>query len=424
MPILRYGNRGALVDFLQTALLRAGYAPGPADGVFGPRTQNAVIAFQRDRGLRPDGVVGPVTEQALTPWYLGSVSHTVRGGDTLYRLARQYGSTVRAIEVANPGADPMALRIGSTLTIPLGFPVVPTNIRFSSAAVYWSVRGLAARYPFVNFGEFGGSVMGKPLYWLSLGRGDRLVFYNAAHHANEWITTPVLLHYAEELASAYAAGGNLHGRSASEIWERATIYIAPAVNPDGLDLVTGALSEGPWYDGAVYLSRNYPDIPFPDGWKANIRGVDLNLQYPAGWEQAREIKFAQGFTLPGPRDYVGAAVLTAPESQAMVRFTQRLDPALILAYHTQGEEIYWKFQDIEPPGGRELALRFASASGYTVQEVPYASGFAGYKDWFIQEFNRPGYTIEAGRGENPLPIEQFGQIYADNRGILTLAALG
>jgi g-D-glutamyl-meso-diaminopimelate peptidase len=59
-----------------------------------------------------------------------------------------------------------------------------------------------------------------------------------------------------------------------------------------------------------------------------------------------------------------------------------------------------------------------------VQEVPYASGFAGYKDWFIQEYNRPGYTIEAGRGENPLPIEQFGQIYAENRGILTLAALG
>jgi g-D-glutamyl-meso-diaminopimelate peptidase len=121
---------------------------------------------------------------------------------------------------------------------------------------------------------------------------------------------------------------------------------------------------------------------------------------------------------------VGTAVLTAPESLSMFRFTQGLDPALTLAYHTQGREIYWKFQDIEPPGGRELAQRFALASGYTVEDVPYASGFAGYKDWYIQDYNRPGYTIEAGSGENPLPIGQFNQIYTDNRGILTLAALG
>ena len=35
---------------------------------------------------------------------------------------------------------------------------------------------------------------------------------------------------------------------------------------------------------------------FQVGWKANIKGVDLNLQFPAGWEKAKEIKYAQGFT--------------------------------------------------------------------------------------------------------------------------------
>jgi len=57
-------------------------------------------------------------------------------------------------------------------------------------------------------------------------------------------------------------------------------------------------------------------------------------------------------------------------------------------------------------------------------ETPYASSFAGYKDWFIQQFRRPGYTIEVGTGENPLPLEQFDEIYLDNLGILVVAALG
>ena len=52
--------------------------------------------------------------------------------------------------------------------------------------------------------------------------------------------------------------------------------------------------------------------------------------------------------------------------------------------------------------------------------TPYNSGFAGYKDWFIQSYDLPGYTIEAGQGQNPLPLSQFADIYRENEGILTL----
>lgn len=251
------------------------------------------------------------------------------------------------------------------------------------------------------------------------------MIYSAAHHANEWITTPLILKFIEELAEAVQNQGRLYGVEARNIVRAATIYTVPMVDPDGVDLVTGAIETGTLqYAAAQRLSDNYPKIPFPVGWKANLLGVDLNLQYPAGWLRAREIKFSQGYTRPGPRDYVGRAPLNQRESIALADFTQEIDPALVLAYHTQGKVIYWQFQDYAVPDARALGEEFARLSGYELSDTPYESSFAGYKDWFIQKFRRPGYTIEAGSGQNPLPIEQFPEIYRDNLGILVTAALG
>ena len=67
-----------------------------------------------------------------------------------------------------------------------------------------------------------------------------------------------------------------------------------------------------------------------------------------------------------------------------------------------------------------IGQQFSRVSGYELAEVPYNSSFAGYKDWFIQNYNRPGYTIEAGIGENPLSVEQFSEIYSENFSILVL----
>ena len=423
MRILKYGSTGPSVELLQLALNRAGFGELATDGVFGTKTKNAVLRFQSLNGLVADGIVGPATHRALVPWYTGFATHRVHRNDTLWSIAELYDSTLRAINIANPGLVAENLQVGSVVTVPLPFDIVPQNISFTSALTAYCVRGIAARYPFVRIGEVGKSVMGRTLWYLSAGRGDRRVFYNAAHHANEWITVPVLLKFCEQYARAYAYGEKIFGFAASEIFDRTNIYIAPCVDPDGVDLVTGELGSGEYFENAKRIAANYPSIPFPSGWKANISGVDLNLQYPAGWEQAREIKYAQGIVSPAPADFVGEAVLSAPESRAMYDDTKKFDPALVLAYHTQGEVIYWRFLDYMPVGSADIARVFSSVSGYSAEETPYASGFAGYKDWFIQDFNRPGYTIEAGLGVNPLPIEQFDGIYRQNLGILTLGAV-
>ena len=303
--------------------------------------------------------------------------------------------------------------------------IVPTDIPMTSQLAVRSIENIARTYPFVRTELLATTNWGRPIWALVIGSGPRRVLYSGAHHANEWITATVLLKFAEDYAAAIQSGGTIAGQNAQELSQYATIYIVPMVNPDGVDLVTGVLQPNDeQYERALALAREYPNIPFPDGWKANLEGVDLNLNYPAGWLLAREIKYSQGYTRPGPRDYVGRAPLNQIESLALYDFTFRVDPELVLAYHSQGQVIYYQYGGIEIPGARELAERFAELSGYAIEDVPYASSFAGYKDWFIQQFRRPGFTIEVGTGVNPLPISQFDEIYAHNQPILVSAALG
>ena len=422
MRTLREGSRGPAVQLLQLGLNRAG-ASLQTDGRFGPATRQTVAAFQSRMGLKPDAIVGALTHRALRPWYTGYLTHRVQRGESFWSIAQLYGTQLDAVIEANPALAPESIPLGANLTVPLPFPVVPTDIDYCAELVACCVEGLAARYPLLRAGAIGRSAMGKPLWSLHMGQGANRVLYNAAHHANEWITTPVLLRYAEELGEAAAKGGSLMGTKAAEILDYASVTLIPCVNPDGMDLVTGELSQGREYEEARRIAADYPRFPFPRGWKANLRGVDLNLQYPAGWEQARKNKFALGVISPAPGDFVGEAPLTAPESRALYDYTRAFDPALTLSLHTQGEVIYWKYLDVEVPGAQEIAALFADLSGYTAEDTPFASGFAGYKDWFIQDYRRPGFTLELGRGVNPLPISDFDAIYERVRGILILGAL-
>lgn len=303
--------------------------------------------------------------------------------------------------------------------------IVRTDMPITAAENERVIQELVRKYPFLRTEVIVNTAFQRPVSTLVMGNGPRKVIFTASHHANEWITTLVLLEFAEEFAQAIQTGDRIHDQDARALAEQVTIYMVPMVDPDGVDLVVGAIRPGSiQYDLAKRLAENYPAIPFPDGWKANLLGVDLNLQYPAGWLQAREIKFMQGFTQPGPRDYVGRAPLNQLETRALAEYTRYIDPALVLAFHSQGKEIYWQFGDIQVDGAEELGQKMADASGYTLANVPYESAYAGYKDWFIQEFRKPGYTIEVGEGVNPLPIDQFDEIYKDNLPILILAALG
>ena len=421
--VLRFTDTGPAVQLLQLALNRALYGPLETDGIFGLRTREALLRFQTANALAADGIAGRRTHEALLPWYTGSLRHRVRRGESFYSIARLYGARPDAVELANSELQPGNLPVGATVTVPLPFRVVPTEIDCCSALTAYCVRGLCLRYPFLTSSAYGRSVMGRPLWALRLGSGENRVLYSAAHHANEWVTALLLLSFVEELCEAFAVGGTVFAQSAGEIFSYARLCFAPLVDPDGVDLATGELQSGERYDSARAIAARWPEIPFPTGWKANILGTDLNLQYPALWEKARAIKAAAGVRGPAPKDYVGSAPLSAPESRALWDLTRSFDPALVTAWHTQGEVIYWLFEGSAPPASADIVGSFAAVSGYAPAETPPSASYAGFKDWFIQDFRRPGFTIEAGRGVNPLPLSDFPAIRSRCLGILTLAAL-
>ncbi len=264
--------------------------------------------------------------------------------------------------------------------------------------------------PFLRLSYIGESVMGKPIPAIQVGNGKVKVHYNAAFHANEWMTSLLMMVFLEEYTSAIGTDGYMLDQRATELFNQISLFIVPMVNPDGVDLVHfGAGASHPYYESLFQWNQGSTDY---SQWKSNIHGVDLNDQYPAHWEQEKLRRSPEG---PGPRDYPGTAPLTEPEAVALAAFTQHHNFGLVMAFHTQGREIYWNYRDYEPEQAYGIAKQLAKVSGY--EAIKLTDSDAGYKDWFIQEYRRPGFTIEAGYGCNPLPMDQFTEIYEEVRPI-------
>ncbi|MDK2810756.1 MAG: g-D-glutamyl-meso-diaminopimelate peptidase [Petroclostridium sp.] len=422
MRILSLGSVGTDVMKVQAVLKKIGYNPGLIDGVFGEQMQQAVIQFQKNNGLNSDGIIGPDTYQILERFLLGYDLYRITPRDTLYNLAGKYYINVNRILVANPGINPSSLRVGQEIVIPYSMNVVDTNINYTYEIMERDIKGIKARYPFIEAGIAGQSVLGRNLYYIKLGDGPNQVFYNAAHHALEWITSVVLMKFVEDFASAYAEGRSIRGYNVRAIGKQSTIYIMPMVNPDGIDLVLNGLqADNPYYEELIRWNNGRTN--FSEVWQANIRGVDLNHNYDAAWELSKQAEPRYGIYGPGPTRYSGPCPESEPESKAVADFTRTHNFRLVLAYHSQGEVIYWNFMNMASPKVRKIGEALSQITGYALDETYGIASFAGYKDWFIQEYRRPGYTIEVGLGKNPLPISQFDKIYNDNIRLLLQAAL-
>ena len=142
--------------------------------------------------------------------------------------------------------------------------IVPTNVTYNYSLMSQNLASLNRTYPFLNIQTVGNSVLGKNIYVVRLGKGTKKVFYSASIHANEWITSVLLMKFIEDYCIAYNNNSRLYGYSVRRLFNSVSIYIMPMVNPDGVDLVTGNLNKYSLaYLNALNISREFPDIPFP-----------------------------------------------------------------------------------------------------------------------------------------------------------------
>jgi g-D-glutamyl-meso-diaminopimelate peptidase len=340
-----------------------------------------------------------------------SQEYQIRAGDNLWEIARARNLSLGAILLVNPNVNPNRLQIGQRIRVPLRITwrLVQGHQNYDYSLLMNDIRRLQGVYPFLLVSSIGNSVLGKDVPEVLIGNGGKRVHYNGSFHANEWITTPIIMTFLNDYLLSLTNQNSLRELSTYRLYQQTTLSIVPMVNPDGVDLViNGPPANETWRNRVIQLNRGSRDF---SGWKSNIRGVDLNDQFPARWE----LEKARNTAPAGPRDYPGEKPLSEPEAIAMAELTRRRDFARVLAFHTQGEVMYWGFEDLEPPESEVIVNEFSRVSGYT--PVKTIESYAGYKDWFIQDWRRPGYTIECGTGTNPLPLSQFDEIYQETLGI-------
>lgn len=288
-----------------------------------------------------------------------------------------------------------------------------------AGAVQGMVYALRGRYRFLDALPVGGSVLGRDITALMLGSGRERVLYAGGFHGQEWITSWVLLRLCEDICEAISQDGHIQEIDFRRALSGRSLIFVPQVNPDGVAIALhGSASAGRYAEQVAALGGDTPGL-----WQANARGVDINHNFNAGWALLQEMERKKGIDGPAPRQWRGPQPESEPETQAITALCRKARFRHVVAMHAQGEEIYWRYGPRTPPCARVMAEVMASASGYTAADPEGLASHGGFKDWFIEETGRPGFTIELGRGVNPLPVESFEAVYEKAQEMLLLAAL-
>lgn len=269
---------------------------------------------------------------------------------------------------------------------------------YDSKILNHNINYLLQQYPFIKSKIIGHSVLNKKINELTIGTGKVKTHFNAAFHGNEWITSIALMYCIENYARLLVKGN----KTLLNRFKTMSLSIVPMVNPDGVDLSIHGKRAALQYEHSV-LKFNQQNEDF-SRWKANINGVDLNKQFPARWEETRENAPQQ----PHYRDFPGYKPFSEPETKAIKQLVEENNFKRIYAFHTQGEEIYWGFDSFEPPISHNISQRLQQLTEY--KAIQYINNYAGFKDWFIKAYQKPGFTIEFGHGENPLSLNQLQKI--------------
>ncbi len=289
-----------------------------------------------------------------------------------------------------------------------------TNIDYLT--VTKAIKDFKQLFPFLQTEIIGKSCGGRDITALKIGRSEEYVLFTATFHGSEHITSNTLLMFIEDLCSALKNGTELAGLNIRRVMTGRSIIFVPLVNPDGAEISIHGPSAAGQLEGTVKKISKGDYIH----WNANLRGVDINHNFNADWERLHTLERESGILVPSMTRFGGYKAESEPETQALVKLCRTYRIRHAIALHSQGEVIYWEYGPKKPPRAQKMAEIMATASGYELSSPEGLAVGGGFKDWFIKEFNRPAFTVEIGKGENPLPIKDCEAIYRQIAEMLVL----
>lgn len=291
------------------------------------------------------------------------------------------------------------------------------NTPYTYSEMENDISSLCSKYSFLTVSSIGKSLVGRSIPLISLGAGKKSVLYVGTHHGMEWITSILLIKYVNDMCEYISKKGSFLGHDAEEFFFHRKVYVVPMLNPDGVELqINGRDDMNPLTERLYTMSGG--DFSF---WQANGRGVDLNHNYDAGFDEYKKLERDMGIPEGAPTKYSGAYPFSEPECSCLASFIRSTDISMLIALHTQGEEIYYDYNGHIPKSALTIAKKLSDLSGYALSKPEGSACYGGLKDWFISEFYRPAYTIECGKGVNPLPQKDANIIYEQVKKMLFLS---
>jgi g-D-glutamyl-meso-diaminopimelate peptidase len=278
---------------------------------------------------------------------------------------------------------------------------------------------LKNQYPWLKLFTIGKSVLGRRIYALGIGNLRSLNLFVGAVHAQEWLTTSLLVRFAEDVCQSIQRKTAFAGIAFDRVLLEKGMVLIPMLNPDGVEIALGGIKTAKQWQKKVKEMSKLDSR----SWQANVRGVDLNHNFDAGFALCKQAEQEKGITQPSPRQYGGKTPHSEPETKALVHFCESFDVKCAFAFHSQGEEIYFAYGDRTPAVSKYIASLLASYSGYSIKQPTGLASHGGFKDWFVEKQGRPGFTIEIGRGENPLPIEDLSAVYEKLRDAMAVMSV-
>ena len=270
------------------------------------------------------------------------------------------------------------------------------------------VEELENMYSILNVSIIGKSILGKSIPLITLGKGKKSVIYIGGHHGMEWITSALLINFIKDFCFGYKNARNIFEISTKILFETRKIYILPMLNPDGIEYsIHGVSTENVLRERLFKMNGNNDFTT----WQANARGVDLNHNYNAGFQEYKIIERKLNISGGAPTKYSGEYPESEPETRALCNFIRWSNPELALTLHTQGEEIYYTSGERFCHNSLSIVKTLSRLTEYSISFPSGTAKYGGFTDWFIEEFDKPSFTLECGLGKNPLPFSDVNKIY-------------